>query len=204
MPGNAVYDPSTDGFYLMKKATVPMRARGKDGGIHQIMVTFENTSQPSISLHELGHRFVQRASQIALSDVQKTNSAYRFVRSLNDRIMGSGANEATADTISMFMRNNPVIGNGFIINPLPGMPTFIRTGENKTAYDPQDDDPHAQGETQMGTAWMSRKDLMAAMGEVEGALRAAYLFVVTPLYAPELGFLCSSYFVTSIQFKTGK
>ena len=122
------------------------------------------------------------ASQITLSDAQKADPAYRYVQNLIDAIMESGANEATADTISMFMRNNPILGNGFIINPLPGMPTIIRTGENKTPFDPKNDDPHAQGETQMGTAWMSRKDLMTAMGEVEGALRAAFIFVMTPLY----------------------
>ncbi len=183
LPGNADYDPMTDGFYLMKKATLPEKIRGKDGQVKTVLVTFENTSQPSISLHELGHRFVQRASQLNLTSEEANAPAYRFVKHPIDPVMGSGSNEATADTISMFMRNSPVIGNGFILNPLPGMPTIIRTGENKTAYDPKNSDPHNQGETQMGTAWMSRKDIMAAMGDVEGALRSALIFVLTSLYA---------------------
>ncbi len=183
LPGNADYDPMTDGFYLMKKATLPEKIRGKDGKIKTILLTFENTSQPSISLHELGHRFVQRASQLNLTSEEVNAPAYRFVKHPIDPVMGSGSNEATADTISMFMRNSPVIGNGFILNPLPGMPTIIRTGENKTVYDPKNSDPHNQGETQMGTAWMSRKDIMAAMGEAEGAFRSALIFVLTSLYA---------------------
>ena len=183
LPGNADYDPMTDGFYLMKRATLPEKIRGKDGQIKTVMVTFENTSQPSISLHELGHRFVQRASQLNLTDEQLNSPSYRFVKNPISPVMGSGSNEATADTISMFMRNSPVIGNGFILNPLPGMPAIIRTGENKTAYDSKNPDPHNQGETQMGTAWMSRKDIMVAMGEAEGAFRSALIFVLAQLYA---------------------
>jgi hypothetical protein len=183
LPGNADYDPMTDGFYLMKRATLPEKIHGKDGQVRTVMVTFENTSQPSISLHELGHRFVQRAAQLSLTDDQMNSPAYRFVKNPISPVMGSGSNEATADTISMFMRNSPVIGNGFILNPLPGMPTIIRTGENKTAYDSKNPDPHNQGETQMGTAWMSRKDIMAAMGEAEGAFRSALIFVLAQLYA---------------------
>ncbi len=186
LPGNADYDPVTDGFYLMKRATLPQRVRGKDGQIKTMLLTFENTSQPSISLHELGHRFVQRASQLSLNPEQMNAAAYRFVKNPIDPVMGSGSNEAIADTISMFMRNSPMIGNEFYLNPLPGTSNFIRTGENKTAYDSKNDpndDPHEQGETQMGTAWMSRKDIIAAMGEAEGAFRSALIFVLAQLYA---------------------
>ncbi|MDE2292195.1 MAG: hypothetical protein KGL53_08940, partial [Elusimicrobia bacterium] len=186
MAGNAFYSPETDGFYLMRRATVKMQARGKDGQPHPVSVTFENTAQPSIILHELGHRFIQMASRILLTPEQLADAAYRYVKRPMDPVVAGDANEAFADMVSMFIRNNPIMGDGFIVNPAPGMPATIRTGENTTRYDANDprqnSDPHTRGEILMGSGWQSRAGLIERMGPVQGALYAAMLFVRTTLY----------------------
>jgi hypothetical protein len=97
--------------------------------------------------------------------------------------MDGGVNEAIADTVSMFMRGNPLIGEGFYATPPKNGPNLIRTGENATVLDPTDPDPHAQGEAFMGFTWMVRQGLIAALGEAAGAAYAALLVVPTTLYS---------------------
>ncbi|MDE2510081.1 MAG: hypothetical protein KGL74_03065, partial [Elusimicrobia bacterium] len=179
MPGNAYYSPSDDSLNLQAAATVTFK--DKLGRPHKI--SFENTAQPSIIYHESTHRAVQILSQIALSAEQAASSAYRFVRFVMDPVMDSGVNEAIADTVSMFMRGNPLIGEGFYVTPPAHGPNLIRTGENDTQYDPQNPDPHAQGEAYMGFTWTVRQALVAALGEAAGAAYAALLVVPTTLYS---------------------
>lgn len=207
MVANAFYDPVTDAFYLMKSGSIKIPAQsqsakagtasffatasvtqvGRKGRTRTVTLTAENTAVPSIELHEYGHRQFQVASQLRLSAEQAASEAYRFVKWLIDPIIGSDANEAGADTFSMFIRNCAVIGNLFFTqaDPPSALPTpnIIRTGENQTAYDPSQTDPHALGEPQMGTAWKTREDLIKEMGPEDGAVYAARLFLRTWLYA---------------------
>ena len=186
MPGNAFYAPDTDGFYLMQRASLRTRAKGPDGKPRIVTVILENTAQPSIILHELGHRFIQMASRLALSAEQLADPAYRFVKNPMDPIIDGAGNEAFADMVSMFMRNNAELGHGFRINAPVGEPNIIRTGENVTQFDPNDEnqnnDPHARGEILMGAGWKSRQGLIKRLGPVQGPLYAALLFVRTILY----------------------
>ncbi len=208
MVANAFYDPTVDAFFLMKRGTIQepaasaktkpnlafralarigLRRRGAAAGT--ITLVAENTAQPSIELHEFGHRQYQVASQIRLSAQEAASAANRFIQWLIDPIIGSESNEAGADTFSMFIRNSPVIGNGFFLSADPPSalpnPNIIRTGENQTPYDVSDapnDDPHRQGETQMGTAWQTYQDLIPEMGQAAALQYAAKLFIRTWLY----------------------
>jgi len=175
---------------VSNKAAATITRVTRKGTRRTITLTAENTAVPSIELHEFGHRQFQVASQLRLTEEQAADPAYRFVKWLLDPVIGSDSNEAGADTFSMFIRDSPVIGNGFFVSATPASalpdPDIIRTGENTTPYDLQADqqaDPHKQGETQMGTAWKTRQDLIAEMGPVEGPLYAALLFLRTWLYA---------------------
>jgi len=100
-----------------------------------------------------------------------------------DPVMDGGVNEAIADTVSMFMRGNPLVGEGFIVNMPEGRPNVIRTGANKTQLDPKNPDPHAQGEAYMGFTWMIYEGLVKALGRAAGAAYAALLVVPTTLYS---------------------
>jgi len=206
MVANAFYDPTVDAFFLMKRGTLQepsSRAKPRlafralarifrtprRGRAATITLVAENTAQPSIELHEFGHRQYQVASQIRLSAVEAAAAANRFIKWLIDPIIGSESNEAGADTFSMFIRDSPVIGNGFFLSATPASalpsPNIIRTGANQTAYDTSDnpnDDPHRQGETQMGTAWRTYQDLIPEMGQAAALQYAAKLFIRTWLY----------------------
>ncbi|MFI5345802.1 MAG: hypothetical protein ACHQ51_05455 [Elusimicrobiota bacterium] len=179
MPGNAYYSPADDSLNLQAAATVTFK--DKLGRPHTM--SFENTAQPSIIYHESTHRAVQILSQIALTAEQSADAAYRFVRFVMEPVMNSGVNEAIADTVSMFIRGNPLIGEGFFVTPPAGKPNLIRTGENTTQFDPQNPDPHAQGEAYMGFTWTVRQALVSALGEAAGAAYAALLVVPTTLYS---------------------
>lgn len=179
MPGNAYYSPADDSLNLQAAATV--KGKTKDGKV--VTMSFENTAQPSIIYHESTHRAVQILSQLALTAKQAASDAFRFVSFVMDPVMDGGVNEAIADTVSMFMRGNPVIGEGFFVTPRPGKPNYIRTGENDTVLDPKNPDPHAQGEAFMGFTWTVRQGLIQALGEAAGAAYAALLVVPTTLYS---------------------
>jgi hypothetical protein len=179
MPGNAYYSPADDSLNLQAEAE--LTGKGKDG--KKKTIHFENTAQPSIIYHESTHRAVQILSQLALSAEQAASKAFRFVARIVEPVMDGGVNEAIADTVSMFMRGSPLIGEGFMIDGPAGSPEFIRTGENDTVFDPKDPDPHAQGEAFMGFTWMVRQGLSRALGAAAGAAYANLLIVPTTLYS---------------------
>jgi hypothetical protein len=179
MPGNAYYSPADDSLNLQASAIETVK--DSKGRPHKLQ--FENTAQPSIIYHESTHRAVQILSQIALSAEQAASSAFRFVARVMDPVMDGGVNEAIADTVSMYMRGSPLIGEGFYANMPAGPKNLIRTGENDTQFDPKNPDPHAQGEAYMGFTWMVRKGLIDALGEAAGAAYAALLVVPTTLYS---------------------
>lgn len=174
-PINAYYNPANDTLNLEAAQTV----RSRSGQVIQ----GENTAQPSIILHEGTHRAVQIFSQLWLSVKQLAAKAFRFVAKIVEPVMDGGVNEAIADTVSMYMRGSPLVGEGFIQNAPKGRPNFIRTGENETQYDPKNPDPHAQGEAYMGFTWKLRKALEQALGEAVGAAYAARLAVPTTLFS---------------------
>jgi len=180
MPGNAYYSPADDSLNLQAAAAVTVK--DKKGLPHTLR--FENTAQPSIIYHESTHRAVQILSQIELSAEQAASAAYRFVARAMSPVMDGGVNEAIADAVSMFMRGSPLIGEGFFAGaPPPGRDDLIRTGENSTQFDPENPDPHAQGEALMAFAWAVRQGLIEALGEAAGAAYAALLVVPTTLYS---------------------
>ncbi|MDD5302667.1 MAG: hypothetical protein PHS14_06095, partial [Elusimicrobia bacterium] len=179
MPGNAYYSPADDSLNLQAAATITVK--DKKGRPRKLQ--FENTAQPSIIYHESTHRTVQILSQIALSAEQAASAAYRYVAHVMSPVMDGGVNEAIADAVSMFMRGNPLIGEGFYANAPAGPANVIRTGENTTKFDPKNPDPHAQGEAFMGFTWAVRQGLVEALGEAAGAAYAALLVVPTTLYS---------------------
>jgi len=73
-----------------------------------------------------------------------------------------------------------------MVNAPAGKPNLIRTGENTTAFDAKNPDPHARGEAYMGFAWKVRVALIAALGPAAGAAYAAALVVPTTLYSQPL------------------
>jgi hypothetical protein len=187
MPGNAFYSPAVDGFFLMKQATVHQKVMSQRGPV-TVSITFENTAQPSIIFHELGHRFIQMAARVALTAAQAADPAYRYILNPMDPVVGPAANEAFADMVSMFMRGSPLIGSGFIVDATKGLdpPEVIRSGENDVKLDLKDKkqnaDPHERGNILMGVAWKVFVDLVQRMGN-KGPAYAANLFVRTMLYA---------------------
>jgi hypothetical protein len=178
MPGNAYYSPADDSLNLQAGAVLTIK--DKQGKPHKLEL--ENTAQPSIIYHESTHRAVQILSQIALDAGQAASRAFRYVVRVMEPVMDGGVNEAIADTVSMYMRGNPLIGEGFYANAPAGPRNVIRTGENATKFDPKNPDPHAQGEAFMGFTWTLRQGLVQALGEAAGAAYAALLVVPTTLY----------------------
>jgi len=174
MPLNAYYNPANDTLNLEASQKVPTR-RGTLIG--------ENTAQPSIILHEGTHRAVQIFSQLSLTAEQLKDKAFRFVAKIVEPIMDGGVNEAIADTVSMYLRNSPLIGEGFIVDAPKGRPNLIRTGENTTKLDANNPDPHAQGEAYMGFTWKILGGLIERLGPARGAAFAAHLVVPTTLYS---------------------
>jgi hypothetical protein len=178
MPGNAYYSPADDSLNLQAGAVLTVK--DKQGKPHELVL--ENTAQPSIIYHESTHRAVQILSQIALDARQAASRAFRYVVRVMEPVMDGGVNEAIADTVSMYMRGNPLIGEGFYANAPAGPRNVIRTGENDTKFDPKNPDPHAQGEAFMGFTWALRQGLVQALGETAGAAYAALLVVPSTLY----------------------
>ena len=185
-PGNAFYTPIADAYFTNERAEVKQSAQGR-----QITITFENTGVPSVDIHENTHEKQHKNSQGRLTKEQAQSRAYRFVAHLLDPVVESGNNEALADIVSMFIRKSPMIGNDFILKvepPMPNLKTFIRTGENTTAYNPEDPrqkrDPHLRGEWVMGPAWKTFSDPRIKQRYGENAEKyAARLWARTLLYA---------------------
>ncbi len=195
MKGNAFFDPTTKTLNLMQSGSIQQRVRSKDGQVHLVSITFENTAKPTIMMHEDTHSLVGILAQGELTPEQEASPEYQYVRDLPEPIMGSDENEATADKGSMFNRNNPELGNGFIVSiktsagkslPLPN-PNDIRNGANKipyTAFDPNDpqSDPHESGNTEMGTSWMTYQDLIPVLGAKKAAAAAFRHLLLPSLY----------------------
>jgi hypothetical protein len=95
--------------------------------------------------------------------------------------MGGGVNEGTADTISMYFRDNPKIGEKFFKHPGPGMPLVIRDGRNKKPY--RQGEVHDEGESLMGATWEIYDELKNALGETAGAAYASAIVIPTLIFS---------------------
>ncbi|MFA6003989.1 MAG: hypothetical protein WC881_07965 [Elusimicrobiota bacterium] len=117
-----------------------------------------NTAFDSVVMHEYGH----------------------FVDDMLGGIVDGGQSEGWGDIFSMYILNNPIVGEGFLKNANGGK-DYVRHGENDYKYN-RYDEVHAQGQAWMGFGWKLRKAFIAAMGEAAGAALAEAL-VLPVIYA---------------------
>lgn len=92
-------------------------------------------------------------------------------------ITNGGLSEGWGDIVSMFLLNNPVIGEHFLKKPRGGV-DYIRHGENNYQYN-KFDEVHAQGQAWGGFGWRLRKALIAKLGYEQGAAVAEALVLPT-------------------------
>jgi hypothetical protein len=92
-------------------------------------------------------------------------------------IMNGGLSEGWGDMVSMYLLNNPIIGEHFLKVPRNGV-DYIRHGENTYQYN-EYDEVHDQGQAWQGFGWKLRKALMKALGDAEGAAVAEALVLPT-------------------------
>ncbi|MBI5625430.1 MAG: hypothetical protein HY924_16755 [Elusimicrobia bacterium] len=112
-----------------------------------------NTAFASVIRHEGGH----------------------FIDDMVGGIVNGGLSEGWGDIFSMFMSNNPIVGEGFLKNQEPN---YVRHGENKHQFKDYDE-VHDQGQVWMGFAWKLRKALMDKLGPEAGAAMAEALILPT-------------------------
>ncbi|MCX5796439.1 MAG: hypothetical protein NTY77_13180 [Elusimicrobia bacterium] len=97
-------------------------------------------------------------------------------------IVNGGLSEGWGDIVSMFLLNNPIIGEHFLKQPRPGPDgkpvDYIRHGDNTYQYS-DNDEVHDQGQAWQGFAWKLRKAFMAKMGDAAGAALAEALILPT-------------------------
>ncbi len=92
-------------------------------------------------------------------------------------IVNGGLSEGWGDILSMYLLNNPVIGEHFLKVPRDGV-DYIRHGDNTYQYG-EYDEVHDQGQAWGGFAWKLRKSLMAKLGDAAGAALAEALVMPT-------------------------
>ncbi|HLQ39178.1 MAG TPA: hypothetical protein VK348_15315, partial [Planctomycetota bacterium] len=97
-----------------------------------------NTASSSVVAHEWGHGVDERYGGLSQID---------------------GLSEGWGDICSEYLLDNPIIGPGFFTTG-----AGIRTGLNTAQFPVSSGDPHAQGETFMGFAWLYRENLRTAFG----------------------------------------
>ncbi|MBI3565499.1 MAG: hypothetical protein HY079_09920, partial [Elusimicrobia bacterium] len=92
-------------------------------------------------------------------------------------IMNGGLSEGWGDIVSMYLLNNPIIGEHFLKQARGGV-DYIRHGDNTYQYN-EYDEVHDQGQAWQGFAWKLRKALMKELGDAEGAAVAEALVLPT-------------------------
>jgi hypothetical protein len=95
-------------------------------------------------------------------------------------IMNGGLSEGWGDILSMFLLNNPIIGEHFLKVARNGK-DYIRHGENTYQYN-EFDEVHDQGQAWQGFTWKLRKALMKELGDAAGAALAE-AFVLPTMFA---------------------
>ncbi|MBI5241653.1 MAG: hypothetical protein HY926_14365 [Elusimicrobia bacterium] len=97
-------------------------------------------------------------------------------------IVNGGLSEGWGDIVSMYLLNNPIIGEHFLKKARPdadgNLVDYIRHGDNKYQYNDYDE-VHDQGQAWGGFAWKLRKGLMAKLGDAAGAALAESLVLPT-------------------------
>ena len=96
-------------------------------------------------------------------------------------IMNGGLSEGWGDTLSMYLLNNPVVGEHFLKTARPDGKDYIRHGENLYQFN-EFDEVHAQGQAWGGFTWKLRKALMKELGDAAGAALAE-AFVLPTMFA---------------------
>ena len=114
-----------------------------------------NSSYDTVIMHEYGH----------------------FIDDMLGGIVNGGLSEGWGDIFSMYILDNPIIGEHFFKKPRGG-PDYIRTGENTYQYY-ENDEAHAQGQAWGGFAWKLRQALMGKLGDAAGAALAETLVIPT-------------------------
>jgi hypothetical protein len=100
-----------------------------------------NTASSSIVAHEWGHGLDDQYGGISQTQ---------------------GLSEAWGDTVSEYLLDYPIIGDGFF----GAIGSGIRTGTNNTQYPPPAE-VHAAGEVFMGFNWLFRQNLRTAFGTAQ-------------------------------------
>jgi hypothetical protein len=121
-----------------------------------------------------------RSSENCVNSAYDTVADHEYGHYWDDMIGGivnGGLSEGWGDILSMYLLNNPVIGEHFLKKPRGGV-DYIRHGENAYQYG-QYDEVHDQGQAWGGFAWKLRKSLMAKLGDAAGAALAESLVMPT-------------------------
>ena len=92
-------------------------------------------------------------------------------------IMNGGLSEGWGDMVSMYLLNNPIIGEHFLKVARNGV-DYIRNGNNTYQYN-EYDEVHDQGQAWQGFGWKLRQALMKELGDAEGAAVAEALIFPT-------------------------
>lgn len=93
-------------------------------------------------------------------------------------ITNDGLSEGWGDTVSMYLLNNPVIGEHFMKQPGPDGKDYIRDGRNTYKYN-EYDEAHDQGQAWGGFTWKLRAAMMKKLGDAAGAALAEALVLPT-------------------------
>ncbi|MDD5657801.1 MAG: hypothetical protein PHF00_11165, partial [Elusimicrobia bacterium] len=100
-----------------------------------------------------------------------------FIDDMIGGIGNGGLSEGWGDIFSMFILNNPALGEGFFKNAEPGQ-DYLRHGDNTYQYNKWNE-VHEQGQAWGGFAWKLRKSLIAKLGDAAGAALAEALVIPT-------------------------
>ncbi len=93
-------------------------------------------------------------------------------------ITDAGLSEGWGDTLSMYLLNNPVVGEHFLKHPGPDGKDYIRDGRNTYKYN-EYDEAHDQGQAWGGFTWKLRAAMIDKLGEAAGAALAEALVLPT-------------------------
>ncbi len=103
--------------------------------------------------------------------------AHEYGHAVDDAISGItdlALSEGIADTISMFLLGDPIVGRNFYTDG-----RSVRDGNNARQWPATEcnGQVHCVGETFMGFAWKSRQNLVTALGSPAGIARAEFVFL---------------------------
>ena len=123
---------------------------GYNTNFYNESTTCNNTGYSSVVVHEWGHGLDDSFGGIARGQMQ----------------------EGLADTVSLMMLNNPIIGDKFFKSRTPN---YIRIGTNTKTWPPLGG-VHSQGEVWMGFCWDAKLELQTALGSAAGLAQMRKLF----------------------------